>query len=357
MRILVKKLVNLIFICFTFLRRIKKTKNTSKTILLLEIMGIGDVVCHTPFIKQVQASGRYHIIGCFPPHVIPLQKKICPVNDYIPYSGLAKTVKFIREKKCDLVVVNAWGLRHSAIALLSGLPFVGYINDYTCKMSYINDYYFESVGVPRSLKKIRYSSLHLAQRGNPVLQYLGLQEVTNRLIKSQGRSLQSDYVVIHAGADFAGRQWPVKNFREFVTFLLKTEYKNVKRVYLVGGREDRVINASITEGLQQCVNVAGEMSLVETFELLVDARMFIGNDSGPLHMAVFAQTPVIGLYGPNLPEISGPFTDDSITLFNKYPCCPCNQRNCKYHYRCINSISVKDVVNAFQKLEGVNEED
>lgn len=357
MRILVKQLVNLIFICLTLLRRIKKTKNTSKTILLLEIMGIGDVVCHTPFIKQIQASGRYRIVGCFSPHVIPLQKKICPMDDYIPFQGLAKTLKLIREKKCELVVVNAWGLRHSAIALLSGLPFVGYINDYTCKMSYINDYYFESVGVPRSFKKIRYSSLHLAQRGNPALQYLGLQEVTNKLVRSQGRPSQSDYVVIHAGADFAGRQWPAERFQELVQRLLQTENNNVRRVYLIGGKEDKAINNTIKEGLEQCINVAGKMTLVETFELLIQARMFIGNDSGPLHMAVFAKTPVIGLYGPNLPEISGPFTENSITLFNKYPCCPCNQRNCKYNYRCINSISVVDVMEAYNKLEGANEED
>ncbi|RLC46126.1 MAG: hypothetical protein DRH57_06670, partial [Candidatus Cloacimonadota bacterium] len=88
------------------------------------------------------------------------------------------------------------------------------------------------------------------------------------------------------------------------------------------------------------------LSLIKTKELIEKSSLFIGNDSGPMHIAAFVGTPTIGLMGPNLPEISGPVGENTAYIYKSFNCSPCNQRICHYNYRCIKSITVDEV---FQK--------
>lgn len=355
MKLLIKYLLNTIFIFITFIRNIGlgRARKIEK-LLLIEMMGIGDVVCHTPFLQEIKNSPKYRIYGCFPKHLLALQKKFCQLDGYIEYTGVLSTIKKIRQSDVDGIILNARALRYAGVALFSGKKVIGYINDYSYKFNYLNNYKVEFLGIKAKSYLVNYLNLHLVQRGNPALEFLGLSKI-DLLPKANFHPQNSDYVVIHAGADFAGRQWPAPNFRIIIEFLLNKFEKQVKKIYLLGGKQDFELNEQISKNIEHCINVAEEMNLSEVYDLIKGARYFIGNDSGPLHIAAMLNTPVIGFYGPNLPQISGPYTSRRIVFFKKMPCAPCNQRSCKLNYKCINSISVEEVQKELERLENQNE--
>ena len=74
----------------------------------------------------------------------------------------------------------------------------------------------------------------------------------------------------------------------------------------------------------------GEFDLSELRALVDRAALYIGGDSGPLHVAATTRTPIVALFGPTLPERSMPWRDPSIGAIavdaGPLPCRPCHQR-------------------------------
>jgi len=81
--------------------------------------------------------------------------------------------------------------------------------------------------------------------------------------------------------------------------------------------------------------------------------LFVGNDSGPMHIAALAGVPTLGLLGPNFPHISGPLGSQSWYIFHKFPCSGCNQRGCDFSYRCINAITMDEVMGVLKEMTGL----
>ena len=93
---------------------------------------------------------------------------------------------------------------------------------------------------------------------------------------------------------------------------------------------------------------AGEFNLAELRALIGRASLYIGGDSGPLHVAGTTKVPVVGLYGPTLPVRSQPWRSSSFISeaadVGELPCRPCNQRRCvPGDFRCLTGISAEMV--------------
>ena len=84
--------------------------------------------------------------------------------------------------------------------------------------------------------------------------------------------------------------------------------------------------------------------------LVQRSRLFIGGDTGPLHLAAACETPVVGIYGPTNPLRNGPFNPSDISVFQSVPCGPCYKRTCeKYQCQCMTLITVDEVFEAVVK--------
>jgi ADP-heptose:LPS heptosyltransferase len=100
------------------------------------------------------------------------------------------------------------------------------------------------------------------------------------------------------------------------------------------------------------------LSLAELRALCERAALFVGGDSGPLHIAATSDVPIVGLYGPTLPERSQPWRPASIATVSvdsgHLPCRPCDQRVCAPgDFRCLTGITPERVrLAAEQLLEG-----
>ena len=89
--------------------------------------------------------------------------------------------------------------------------------------------------------------------------------------------------------------------------------------------------------------------------LMERAVLFVGGDSGPMHIAATTRTPVVALFGPTLAERSLPWRDPAIGAIavepGPLPCRPCHQRRCvPGDFRCLTMISPNMVVEAAEKL-------
>lgn len=317
-------------------------------ILVLNLTGIGDTVCLTPFLGKIKdAFMNAEIWGCFLKGVIELQSSFIELDGYIPHKSFKKTLNQIRDEKFDMILIPGWALKHSILALLSNAKFVlGYLNDLTFTNRYINRFRIESIGMKVDNEWQNMKECHLSERPNLILKSLNIEPVNRRELKNNSITKRKKYLVVHAGADFEGRLWPVEKFAELLNRFI-SELKGLETIFLIGGTQDFLLNQKIIEETgNKVTNLAGKLSLIKTKELIEKSSLFIGNDSGPMHIAAFVGTPTIGLMGPNLPEISGPVGENTAYIYKSFNCSPCNQRICHYNYRCIKSITVDEV---FQK--------
>jgi ADP-heptose:LPS heptosyltransferase len=103
---------------------------------------------------------------------------------------------------------------------------------------------------------------------------------------------------------------------------------------------------------------AESFSLDELRAVLERSALFIGGDSGPLHIASTSDVPIVGLYGPTLPARSAPWRPPHLAVASldagELPCRPCDQRVCAPgDFRCLTSIDPGTVLRAAERiLEG-----
>jgi heptosyltransferase I len=124
--------------------------------------------------------------------------------------------------------------------------------------------------------------------------------------------LNGGYAVINSAASSVSKQWPAERFGRVARYLGE-QYELPTVVTWAGPREaaiaDQIIAKSGGHGI-----LAPATSLPQLTALLRRARLMIGSDTGPLHLAAAVGTPCVGLYGPTRVENSGPYGSQHVTL-------------------------------------------
>ena len=98
-----------------------------------------------------------------------------------------------------------------------------------------------------------------------------------------------------------------------------------------------------------------DWDLAELHALVARAAVYIGGDSGPLHVASTTSTPIVALLGPTLPERSRPWRDPrscaEMVDAGPLPCRPCDQRRCiPGDFRCLTRITPEQVLAAVERV-------
>lgn len=115
------------------------------------------------------------------------------------------------------------------------------------------------------------------------------------------------YLVVHPGTSFASKQWPVDRYAEVLRRIVGAAARSV--TVLVTGSVDEVEKARAlcaSVGGPQVVSVAGALPLGPFIALCSRAALFLGGDTGPMHVCAATGVPVVALFGPTLPEVTGP---------------------------------------------------
>jgi heptosyltransferase-2 len=97
--------------------------------------------------------------------------------------------------------------------------------------------------------------------------------------------------------------------------------------------------------------LAGKTSLRELISLITECDVFVTNDSGPMHIAYAAGTPLVAIFGSTSAELTGPVGDGCAVVKADLDCSPCFERTCDKDYiRCMFAVTSEDVYSCVRKL-------
>jgi heptosyltransferase-1 len=168
--------------------------------------------------------------------------------------------------------------------------------------------------------------------------------------------------VLHIGAGNEFRDWG----RDHIAALIdKLTAKAGVRVALIGGAGDQKREEEILAGWgdssktkESVIPLTGKLSLIEIRELVARAALFIGPDSGPMHIAASTSTPIVAYFGPTLPAHFAPWRPGldpcrTVILEREMDCRPCPQRKCATaDFRCLRTITPDEVASACSRFLG-----
>ena len=153
-------------------------------------------------------------------------------------------------------------------------------------------------------------------------------------------------VIIHPGSEagYENKRWPLENFIEIVSKLTEKGYTISE---LLGPSEKNLQKAFASVNNVQLLIEPDIHELIDTYK---NAALFIGNDSGPAHLAAFYGVPAITLFGPINPERSGPVAITNTSIYNNIKCSPCHftLTGCPDN-QCMKSITVEQVWKEVEK--------
>jgi ADP-heptose:LPS heptosyltransferase len=98
------------------------------------------------------------------------------------------------------------------------------------------------------------------------------------------------------------------------------------------------------------INLAGRTSVRGLMGVLGQASLVVANDSGSMHIANALGVPVVAVFGPTDPRISGPARPPAAVVKKDMPCWPCQYAQCPYDHRCMTAIEAEDVFAAGQRF-------
>ena len=343
-------------------------------LLLIRLREIGDVVFTTPAIRALRE--RYadaHLTYVVEPHAAPVVNANPNIDELIVaprmrgVRGLVADIalgRSLRRQRYDLAIDFHGGPRAGLLTWLSGArERVGY------EIAGRTWIYTRRVPRPRALR-----ARHSVENQWDLLAALGIPPpdrvrqpvemapapdaaaaVDLRLSKA-GVAPTDRIVVIHVSAGNPFRRWPLD---QFIALTAAVAAEPNVRVVITSGPSEREAAGQVVDGarsglpvpLRDRVVSCGEFSLAEVRALVDRAALYIGGDSGPMHIAATSRVPIVGLFGPTLPARSAPWRDPAIPSIavepDALPCRPCDQRVCAPgDFRCLTSIDAQRVVAA-----------
>lgn len=168
------------------------------------------------------------------------------------------------------------------------------------------------------------------------------------------RPSENIFIGANTGSVWPTKRWPAGHWARLIK-KLSAEYGT--RVLLVGGKNEAAWNAEIeaAAGPGTCINLAGKTGIDELMAAIKRLRVFITNDSGPMHIAVAFGVPVAAVFGPTTKELGFfPYGDRNTVLEADLHCRPCalhGSRSCpRGHFLCMRLVTPDKVFGAVKAI-------
>jgi len=170
------------------------------------------------------------------------------------------------------------------------------------------------------------------------------EKMVAQILKELGLDSDKPLITINPYTSWSSKNWLNRRWAEVADNLIKD--LNCEVIF-TGSPADRAGVSEIIELMEErSYNLAGKTNLKELAGIYDRADLFIGCDTGPMHLAVAMETPVIALFGPTNPVTHGPYGDNNIVLKGDTPCKCCWKRVCQHNKECMKAISVNNLLEA-----------
>lgn len=328
-----------------------------KKILLVQTAYLGDVILTTPLIravKQVFPQAKLDVL------VIPQTAGALANNPYIDqlilfdkrrqkWSAFKDVLQILKARHYDLAISPHSSFTTGLLLKLSGIP--------------------QRVGFRRS--PIRYFLTHkipMPKADFTIEKYLTLLQpfsnqkfsIQTELFPSQADRELADMwlqklesgrptIAIAPGSVWPTKRWPAEYYTQLVANL-----KQRFNLVFIGSKDERALCQQIIDqaGMEQALNLAGELSILQSAAVIANCDLMICNDSGALHMANAMQTDVFAFFGPTVRSFGFfPFRPhDKVFEVPDLYCRPCGKHGHKEcpegHFRCMLEIKPEEVLQA-----------
>ena len=161
---------------------------------------------------------------------------------------------------------------------------------------------------------------------------------------------QGEFIAIAPGAHWQTKRWP-----GYASLIAKMQISNFK-IIIVGDKSDKAIADEITAAAgAEILNFCGKLDLAQLTYALSKAKLLVTNDTGAMHIAEAAGTPVIAIFGPTVRQFGfAPWRKESRIIETELDCRPCalhGSKQCpKGHFNCMKLITAEQVLSEIQRM-------
>lgn len=347
-----------------------------KRILVYSTSEISDTILSFPFVHRLrELEPEAHLAVLCPANLHDLWQRNPHLNEVIAFDP-APDIRDLRQREFDLALIlpnscrAAWECWRAHIPRRIG--FAGHRRRWLLTDVVLGSRSEQAVPRQCTVAGVTFTTQHFPTPRHQAHRYLDLishlggnRDLTPpRLRLDVGQlpalkhllgSGERTFIGILTGpADNPAKQWPADRLADAARRIAE---EHPCRLLILGGPgevalaadiERRLRDAGVTE--QTLVNAAGKTTLMELCQLLSCCKLVLANDTGPLHLTAALNIPLVALFGSTAPELTGPLGSQSVVLRGQAECAPCFLRECPIDFRCMQSLTVEQVVAAALKL-------
>lgn len=334
----------------------KLSDNEKQSILVIDLLYLGDLMFATPFFKELRKNFPKARIDLIANSVFSSIMDGNPnLNNIYAYNKkwtIRQSIEFarrLRQNNYDLGI-NIHGSWRSAILLKLIHP------------SFSIGYGEKGKGIFLNRKLKQSQSQHMVNVYLNVLREMGLEveaglpflevnelvrDKINQMLSSWGIDTKEKLIALNTGGTWQTKRWTEDGFARLGDVL----NRNYGRVIFVGGPGDLSIVERIVAMMEtKPVIATGKTDLQELAALLDRCDLVISNDSGPVHVAAAVGTPTITIFGPSDDIKYRPLGEKHKIVKTGIECRPCGKHQCPLgHHRCMTEITVDQIINVIEK--------
>ncbi len=342
---------------------------TFKHILLIQLKHLGDVLLITPVVRALHQAYPRAIIRALVPRGMeamlsdhPLIQEILPVDRREGrLSHQLRLFRVLRQRRFDLVLEFSGGDRGALYTWLTGASQrVGVTHP---KRPWWHRHLaFTHLAPAPSLRD------HTVTKNLALVQFLGIapqhrglefywspaiaQQVQTLLL--QHRLQPKGFILMHPPARWLFKCWTTSGYAQVIDTLQGEFGLPVVLTAAPNSAELDFIGDILIQVQTRPINLAGQLDLKTLGALIAQARLFVGVDSAPMHLAAAVGTPSVVLFGPSGPYNWRPWGEGHLVLTKDFPCQPCGRDGCEGTKisRCLTAITPAEVLAAIaQQLQ------
>jgi len=329
-------------------------------ILVRGVNWVGDTVLSYPTVQQLKAFfPKSHLAVLVPSYLVDLWKTCPSVDEIIPFQKKAgigsiwedlNLSQSLKERNFDLAVILPRSFRSAFHIYLARIPIrMGYRDEWRSL--------FLTHGIRRTKEALRGHRVHYYRK---IIEPLGkienfpspqifLREEDRKWADRALKNLEipngKPLIGMNPGATYGSAKcWPMDRFGELGKRLAE---KWQAKVLLFGKEEERPLIYEILRHLGTGgIDLTGKTGLLQLAALLERCALLVTNDTGTMHIAAAVGTPVVALFGPTPPLMTGPWGEGHVVVSKGASCSPCWKRICPTDHRCMKGITVEEVEEA-----------
>jgi len=327
---------------------------------------VGDAIMALPALRAVRSGfqdARISVVAR--PYVADLYREQNICDELIPYDpnsthqgwrGREALAAELRSKKFDSALLLQNAFDAAWIAWRAGIPKrIGYARDGRSLLltdpiavpqtgdipAHEKFYYLEllkRVGWIQSWEDDQHISLHVPDSGK--------HRAMQKLVEAGSRP-HAVRIAVGAGASYGSAKcWPPDRFaRALNEFVSQVDAD----VILFGTPQELAVSAAITKDLHRPpVDLTGKTSMSDLPALVSRCHVFLGNDSGAMHVAAAVGLPIVAVFGPTDPVGTAPVTPRMSIVQQRPYCSPCFLRRCPTDHRCMLAVTPSMVTDALR---------